>query len=245
MPGCSCTIYGARQPVRRAAGWGRRGAWALGLGWGLLGATGASAQVIEPNRPVNAPTTGLQNVENLSLMLPLSQRFVLGATASHVSAPRSYAGVLQLTYTPSQYLSLMSAYVYIHNNLDGSHENRLWLSVTPSLPLGRFILDDRNLFEQRFQAQGNSARYKNRLRLRYQFSPEPTSYTLSAYDEVNYDFNSKELPSNRISLGISKPIGKHVIPELYYLYQYNRGSSNVNYIVVLLSYQLASLAQQP
>ena len=245
LPGRSWKAYCAGQPAGRAAGWGRRGAWGAGLVWGLLGAARVSAQVVEPSRPVTTPTTGLQNVENLSLMLPLDKRFALGATVSHVSAPRSYAGVLQLTYTPSQYLSLMSAYVYIHNSLNRSHENRLWLSITPSLPLGRFILDDRSLLEQRFQAQGASARYKNRLRLRYQFSSEPTSYTLSAYDELTYDFNAKALPSNRISLGITKPIGKHFIPELDYLFQYNRGSSNVNYVVLLFTYQLASLAKQP
>ena len=46
-------------------------------------------------------------------------------------------------------------------------------------------------------------------------------------------------------MGASKPLGNHFIPELYYLHQYNRGSSNVNYVVLVFTYQLASLAKQP
>ena len=151
----------------------------------------------------------------------------------------------QLTYTFNKYVSLMSAYIFIQN-VDGPHENRLWLSVTPSLPLGRFTFDDRNLLEQRFQeTQGNSARYKNRPRLSYHFSSDGTGWTLNAYDEVNYDFNLTKIATNRIAFGVSKPLGNHLIPELYYLHQYNRGSSSVNYVVLVFTYQFASLAKQP
>ncbi len=244
MPGGLYRAYRLGRPAGRAAGWGRRGAWVLGLGWGVLGAAGARAQ-IAPDLTPTAPTTGLQNVEILGVTFPLAKRLALYAGGSHVSAPRSYAGVGQLTYTFSKYVSVMSAYLFIQN-VDGPHESRLWLAVTPSLPLGRFTLDDRNLLEQRFQQeQGNSARYKNRPRLSYHFPPDGTGWTLSAYDEVNYDFNLTKIATNRIALGASKPLGNHCIPELYYLYQYNRGSSNVNYVVLVFTYQLASLAKQP
>ena len=234
----------AGKPGRRAAGWGWRGAWGVGLAWGLLGAAGASAQ-IAPDLTPTTPTKGLQNVEIVGVTFPLAKRLALYAGGSHVSVPSSYAGVGQLTYTFNKYVSVLSAYLFIQN-VDGPHENRLWLAVTPSLPLGRFTFDDRNLLEQRWQQeQGASARYKNRPRLSYHFPPDGTGWTLTTYDEVNYDFNLTKIATNRIALGVSKPLGNHVIPELYYQHQYNRGSSNVNYVVLVLTYQLASLAKQP
>lgn len=242
---CLAWDFRAGKTTCRAAGWGRRGAWGVGLAWGLLEASGARAQIIAPDLAPTAPTTGLQNVEILGTNISLAKRLDFYAGGSHVSVPSSYAGVGQLTYTFNKYVSLMSAYVFIQN-VHGPHENRLWLAVTPSLPLGRFTLDDRNLLEQRFQEErGNSARYKNRPRLRYHLPSEGTGCTLSAYDEVNYDFNLTKIATNRVALGVSKPLGQHCVPELYYLYQYNRGSSNVNYVVLLFTYQFASPAKQP
>lgn len=242
---CLTWNFRAGKPACRIAGWGRCAAWRVGLAWGLLRAAEARAQIIATDLSPVAPTTGLQNVEIIGANVPLTKRLEFYTGGSHVSAPRSYAGVSQLTYTFNKYVSLMSAYVFIQN-VDGPHENRLWLAVTPSLPLGRFTLDDRNLLEQRFQeAQGNSARYKNRPRLRYQLPSEGTGCTMSVYDEVNYDFNLARVVTNRVALGVSKPLGQHCISELYYLYQSNRGSSNVNYVVLLFTYQFAAVAKQP
>jgi hypothetical protein len=122
-----------------------------------------------------------------------------------------------------KYLTVIPNYLYIGTQpFEGRRvfEDRLSVTTNIRIPVGRFVLADRNLFERRFRRPGgNSTRYRNRLQVEHPFGPAKQKISLFVSDEVFYDWSFNAWVRNRASVGMSKAVNKHLTFDLYYLRQ--------------------------
>ena len=106
------------------------------------------------------------------------------------------------------------------------HEDRLNLRVGYRFPTKSFGLSHRSAFEYRMRAPQNSWRYRPSLTfdkdLPKNFIPKAKFFVT---EEVFYDSILKKFSRNRLSLGITKTLSKHLALDVYYLRQ-NDGYSH-------------------
>ena len=104
------------------------------------------------------------------------------------------------------------------------NENRLILPITVRLPLGKFVISDRNQFERRLRFPVNSTRYRNRLQIEHPIKIEKTSLQLFVSEEVFYDWSFDAWVRNRFAVGVSRKFNKYFTGDVYYMRQ-NDGRS--------------------
>ncbi len=180
-----------------------------------------------------APQDDTQVWNDVQVSVPLNKQvdFVLNGTlrvgrdVSHLVDRRIGAGFLfkagkYLTFYPS-FLNIVTRPI---ENRKGN-ETRLSFAATARLPLGKFALSDRNLFQRRLRySQGNSTQYRNRLQIERPLEFGKMQLRIFASDEVFYDWSMDDWVRNRFAIGGSKPFTKQLTGELYYLRQ-NDGRS--------------------
>lgn len=104
------------------------------------------------------------------------------------------------------------------------NENRLTLPITVRVPIGKFLLSDRNQFERRLRFPIDSTRYRNRLQIEHPIKIMDTSLQLFVSNEVFYDWSFDAWVRNRFTVGVSRKFNKHFTGDLYYMRQ-NDGRS--------------------
>jgi Protein of unknown function (DUF2490) len=123
----------------------------------------------------------------------------------------------------SRYLVFRAGYGYRTPLADGgsAHENRGILELTSRYPLpGHLVISDRNRGEFRFvQRRPFSTRYRNRLRLEYDFVQGRIQCTPYVDFEIFYDTRFDQWTPKRYESGLQLPMGSHVVLEPYYLRQ--------------------------
>jgi hypothetical protein len=140
-----------------------------------------------------------------------------------------------------QYLTLAPWYLNIVTRpAEGrkGNENRLNLAATLRLPLGKFALIDRNLFERRLRSPINSERYRNRLQLEHPCALGDTQLGWFVSDEVFYDWSANDWVRNRFALGMSRKFNKHFTGDLYYTRQNDDRSRPGDLNVIGLTYSV-------
>ena len=150
--------------------------------------------------------------------------FRIGRDVTHLVDRRAGAG---FSFKVGQYLTLAPWYLNIITRpAEGrkGNENRLNFAATLRVPLGKFALIDRNLFERRLRFPLNSTRYRNRLQIEHPFKVGKTQLGWFASDEVFYDWSVDDWVRNRFSIGVSRKFNKHFTGDLYYMRQ-NDGRS--------------------
>jgi hypothetical protein len=118
------------------------------------------------------------------------------------------------------------------------NENRLNLAATLRLPLGKYALTDRNLFERRLRSAGNSTRYRNRLQIEHPFKFGGTQLGWFLSDEVFYDWSVDDWARNRFTAGLSRRFNKHFTGDLYYMRQNDGRSRPGDLNVIGLTYRI-------
>lgn len=186
----------------------------------VLGSAGsAAAQTADP-------TDDAQIWNDVQFTVPLQRRTDLvlsgalriGRDVTHLVYERGAAGV---TIRANKYLSLTPLYHYIAvQPVEGidAREHRLSLDGTFSLPLGRWILSDRNMIERRFRENDTSTRYRNRVQLERRLKNNGLEVRVFAFDEVFYSPGPGWL-RNRFGVGVGRNLGRSLFLDLYYVRQ--------------------------
>ncbi|HEY6342546.1 MAG TPA: DUF2490 domain-containing protein [Bryobacteraceae bacterium] len=124
-----------------------------------------------------------------------------------------------------RYLTFRAGYRYRTDLASGgsAHENRAILELISRVPLPwHLVISDRNRGEFRFiQGQPFSTRYRNRLRLAYDFEQGRFECTPYADFEIFYDTRFDQWTRRQYASGLQFPVGSHVVLEPYYLRQDN------------------------
>lgn len=186
----------------------------------------ASAQT-GVRRPV--PKEDTQEWNDVQITVPLNKKveFLLLGTlrlGRNITRPVDERIGFNFSYKVNKYFSLAPGYLHLETQpvegLPESHEERLSVAGTLTLPKKRFTLSDRNLFERRFRSpQMDATRYRNRLQLEYPFALRGQKLTLIISEEVFYDWSLKDWVRNRFGIGARKTFNKKFAVDLYYLRQ--------------------------
>lgn len=210
---------------------------------GLLFAGKESCLRAQARPPVPEEDTQVWNDVQASVALSKEVDFNLfgalrfGRDVTHLVDRRAGAG---FNFKLGQYLTLAPWYLNIVTRpAEGrkASENRLNLAATVRLPLGKYALVDRNLFERRLRSTGNSTRYRNRLQLERPFKLGGTQLGWFLSDEVFYDWSVDDWVRNRFTAGLSRRFNKHFTGELYYMRQNDGRSRPGDLNVIGLTYR--------
>ncbi len=142
-----------------------------------------------------------------------------GRDAGHLIYRRVGAGV---SFHWGRYLTIEPSYHFYRNDstpVSWADENRLSLAATAALPLGRWGLNDRNLFEWRFLEHGNFWRYRNRLEATRRLTWRHRRLRVFAWDEVYFDAEPRAWTRNRAALGAGKALSRRVSVDVYFAHQ--------------------------
>ena len=170
----------------------------------------------------------------------LYSTFRIGRDITHLVDRRVGAG---FTFRVGKYLTLSPYYLNIvmrPSERRKVNENRLLFPITVRVPLGKFLISDRNQFERRLRFPINSTRYRNRLQVEHAIGPDGLALSLFVADEVFYDWSVNRWVRNRFSVGGIKVFNKHFTQDFYYLRQ-NDGVSipgDLNVIGTTLRFRL-------
>ncbi|HZS06176.1 MAG TPA: DUF2490 domain-containing protein, partial [Blastocatellia bacterium] len=179
-----------------------------------------------------APRDDTQAWEEIQLAIPLHRKIDL-LIIGHLRIGRDVSAFVDeragaaFAFKVNKYLTLTPGYLYRADQpvaTQHNHEHRLNLAGTVSIPLGRFTLSDRNLFERRWRAPADSVRYRNRFQIERPIKLGNTEFRLFVNDEVFYDWSLHGWARNRFAVGVSKTFNEHLTGDLYYMRQ-NDGHS--------------------
>lgn len=137
-------------------------------------------------------------------------------------------------------------YYYDKSILSGSilNENRIWQQLQWKHQIGRFFIEHRYRFEQRFLKTDQSKSYKNRVRYLLRVSvplnrKEITSQTffLSTYNELFIHLDEKPFDRNRLYASLGYQFNKNVNLQLGFMAQ-TVGNQTKGYLQTALFYNL-------
>lgn len=139
----------------------------------------------------------------------------------------------------SKHINLQPGYLFLSRGVTGYQEHTLMNGFTYSAKTFGLVLEDRNLFWDRFRVGARDIHmYRNRLRLIWPFTVDGRSFKVYAYDEVFYHFNAGRWSRNRISVGCSYDIVKVFNLDVSYVHQKDAFSGDVNLFWVIGTVQL-------
>lgn len=175
-----------------------------------------------------------QSWNDLQITVPISTRFDfflqttarIGKNISRFNEGRVGSGFV---WKINKAFSVSPSYLYISaRNTAGEFliENRFNLRATYKFPFKSFGLSHRSLFEYRVRQSGNSWRYRPSLTFEKELPEKFMSNAKFFVTEEPFYFSATgKFSRNRFSLGISKPLNKHLSLDVYYLRQ-NDGFSH-------------------
>jgi len=182
--------------------------------------------VVAQSKP--APKSDFQSWNDLQVVVPMTKKIdftlqLTGRFGDNVSQIADTRWGVGWVFKINKYLSFNP--LYFHRNARPPNgkfetEDRFTLGATVRVPIGKFILNDRNFFERRERSpQVNAWRYRNRLQLEHPFKINKKKFTWFVSDEVFYDWSLHVWPRNRFSAGVSHPFNEHLTLDLYYARQ--------------------------
>lgn len=156
--------------------------------------------------------------KKVDLYFPITSRFT--RDVSRYNEGRVGAGFV---VKPHKRLAITPFYVFIRaRNSAGVFrtENRLHLRFVYRFPTKKFDLSHRSQLEYRIRATGNTWRYRPSITIEKAL-PKSVAEGLKVFatEEPFYDSGTGRFSRNRISLGMSKALGKKLSMDLYYLRQ--------------------------
>ena len=122
-----------------------------------------------------------------------------------------------------KYLTVIPNYLHIDMQPFAGRrvsEERLSVNSTVKFSLGKFVLQNRHVFERRLRSPGiDTTRYRNRLQVDHPIGPAKKKVSLFVSEEIFYDWSFNAWVRNRFAVGASKVINKHFTLDLYYMRQ--------------------------
>jgi hypothetical protein len=151
-------------------------------------------------------------------------------------------GYLQGFITVHKNLVLNPGYIYYGYKNSGQEyrqEHFLMNSVIGQLPMGKFLLDDRNTLWNRISYHAEPLHYyRNRLRLIRSFLLGHAGAKVYGYDEAFYQFNSGRWMRNRLALGASYDVLRHANLDITYIRQWDHSSGWLHLFFITATWKI-------
>jgi hypothetical protein len=117
---------------------------------------------------------------------------------------------------------------------DAYDEHQFRIAATVRFSIGKFRIDDRNMYVRRFQPApaDDSNRYRNRIRVVYPLAVKGNVWaTFAAYEAYYDEGRNGGWNKNRVWAGVRLPLNKHLSFEPSYLWEGNQGTKDVHYLM--------------
>jgi hypothetical protein len=208
------------------------------LHWSLLPALLFTSSLINA-QSVQGDVEGLWTAGVSMNISDKTKLFAVGARDNKLNA--NAAMIMGMTRL-NKNISLSPAYAFVDTppvNGFRYQEHSIFGSVTLSLPIKNFVLDDRNMIQQRLRRNlSDLAFYRNRLRFTYSTIIQKKPFRLFAYDEVYYNATGGIWDRNRWSGGAAIFLFGFLYCECAYVRETNKNSRdrellNISFLVTL------------
>jgi len=202
-----------------------------------------------PQAQTRVPKADTQSWNDIQLTVPLNKKldFLIQGTVrfgGNLTTAVDGRWGFGFNYKVHKYVTLNE--LYFHREAKPpqgrqEHEDRLSFGATLRLPLKKFTLIDRNLFERRWRSpQVEAWRYRNRIQLEHPFTINKAKFTFFVSEEPFYDWSLHGWVRNRFGAGASHVFNKHFTGDLYLMRQ-NDGRSrpgDINIIGTVLRFRM-------
>jgi hypothetical protein len=116
----------------------------------------------------------------------------------------------------------------------GSDETQLRLGATGTLQVGSWTFDNRHLLSF---SSASVERYRMRVRAIRPGLFGVRSWSVRAFDETYFDFDSKRLLRNNVAIGFGLQMSAALSGELYQVREMNRARGDDTYVLALLTFR--------
>jgi hypothetical protein len=202
-----------------------------------------------PQAQTRVPKADTQSWNDIQLTVPLNKKldFLIQGTVrfgGNLTTAVDERWGFGFNYKVHKYVTLNE--LYFHREAKPpqgrqEHEDRLSFGATLRVPLKKFTLIDRNLFERRWRSpQVEAWRYRNRIQLDHPFTINKAKFTFFVSEEPFYDWSLHGWVRNRFGAGASHVFNKHFTGDLYLMRQ-NDGRSrpgDINIIGTVLRFRM-------
>lgn len=199
-------------------------------------------QIMPPSVPPNPSPDVQTNAWGIvGMSMPLSDRVEINTIGAYVSGLNLKGVLIEMPVKLNKHLSVAPSYIYIAappiaNRKFREHQARF--EGTGSLHLGRFVFDDRNIFERHIRSTEDFWIYGNRARVSLPLRVQNLNLIVFAYDEALYDWGKSKWNRNLIAVGANCKLSERLTFEFSYRREMERDRSDTDAFVTALVVRL-------
>jgi hypothetical protein len=131
-----------------------------------------------------------------------------------------------------RHLSLGAAVGYV-NAERGYSEWQGRIFATANIGVGRWVIDDRNMF---LATSEGGALYRNRIRATLPRFFDRSRLSAHVYDEIYYDLEHERIARNNLAIGFARSVADCCRVELSHIWSDDRGVREVRFWLALFSF---------
>ncbi|HEX2191533.1 MAG TPA: DUF2490 domain-containing protein [Longimicrobiaceae bacterium] len=183
------------------------------------------------SRPLRAQAADGQGRLEVEATVPVHRHaeIVLGADLRAAEAAsnrraRFEAGAA-FPWEVAAWLRVEPRYRFLADAADDGVEHRYSVEALVSAAAGPLEAESRSLLERRFEEEGRTTRYRNRLRVGAPLGGRGSGTEWFVYDEVYYGWPERAWTRNVAAAGLARALARELDVELAYLLQRDFGDS--------------------
>ena len=186
----------------------------------------------------------------LELIAPLNDRTALNVYGFYYFASTDLGGVkvpiamVDVPIRTTKFLTITPSYLYYEvpppselkeaSELQGGvpetfNEHQFRIDGTLRFSIRKVEIADRNMYVRRFLPTDDINRYRQRIAIAYPVAVGGRIWKPFASYEAFYD-SPKGWNKNRVGLGVTLPLHKHVLFQPSYIWESNRGVTDISYL---------------
>jgi Protein of unknown function (DUF2490) len=187
----------------------------------------------------------------LELIAPINDRIALNLYGFYYFASTDFGEVkvpiamVDVPIRTTKFLTITPSYLYYEvpppselneaSELPGGvpetfDEHQFRIDGTLRFSIRKFEIADRNMYVRRFLPTDDINRYRQRILIAYPLAVNGRIWKPFATYEAFYDWRNGGWNKNRVGLGVTLPLHKRVLFQPSYIWESNRGVTDISYL---------------
>jgi Protein of unknown function (DUF2490) len=183
----------------------------------------------------------------LGLIAPVTDRIALNLYGFFYFTSTDFGGVevpvvmVDVPIRTTKFLTITPSYLYYAIHLpselikaselpDTFEEHQFRLDGTLKFSIRKFEISERNMYVRRFRPTDEINRYRQRIEIRYPLAVKGRIWKAFANYEAFSEWRNGGWNKNRVGVGVTLPLRKHVLFQPSYIWENNKGLTNISYL---------------
>jgi hypothetical protein len=188
----------------------------------------------------------------LELIAPINDRIALNLYGFYYVASTDLGEVkvpiamVDVPIRTTKFLTITPSYLYyevpppselkeaseLQGGVETFNEHQFRIDGTLRFSIRKFEIADRNMYVRRFLPTDDINRYRQRILIAYPLAVNGRIWKPFASYEAFYDWRNENggWNKNRVGLGVTLPLHKHVLFQPSYIWESNRGVTDISYL---------------